>query len=50
MKNERCQTHFAMRGGELVYLVISVCLVCVVRRTRETSQTRAPDRLSETAV
>ena len=37
--------HSAARGGELVHLVSSACLVCVVRRTSETRQPRAPDRL-----
>ena len=37
--------HFPARGGELVHLVSSVCLVRAVRRTRQTGQTHAPDRL-----
>jgi hypothetical protein len=42
---EGVRNHFAARGRELVHLVFSVCLVCLVRRMRETSQPRAPDRL-----
>ena len=38
-------THFAARGEGLVHLVSSICIVCLVRRTRETGQPRAPDRL-----
>jgi len=38
-------SHFPARGGDLVHLVSAVYLVCVVRRMRETRQTRAPDRL-----
>ena len=38
-------THIAARGGDPAHLVSSVCRVCLVRRMRETRQTRAPDRL-----
>ena len=40
-----CNPTFRGCGGELVHLVSLVYLVCVVRRTSETRQTRAPDRL-----
>jgi hypothetical protein len=36
VREKDARNHFAARGVELVHLVSSVCLVCVVRRTRET--------------
>lgn len=36
---------FAARGGDFVYLVRVVYLVCLVGRARSTRQTYAPDRL-----
>ena len=39
-----CNPTFRGCGGELVHLVSLVYLVCVVRRTSETRQTRAPAR------
>jgi len=37
--------HFTAGGGDLVHLVFPVFLGCLVRRTKETRQTHAPDRL-----
>ena len=42
----RAIQHSAARGGELVHLMSSIYLVCVVQRTSETRQPRAQiDRL-----